>query len=190
MKDDDIKRVQEFLSEIPNLQYLKEIVNREGTYRHFSVDTLRSSANDIVDKSIKSLKELEEYLVNEIKYNELARQKRISGQKTFEKYITNVPKPGYDKYNFYGELNGLFTLANGNSLYQLNEPFLISNFILDKQRKGARWVHRSKLASEEELKKYLYSCKKLMGNNRLLVEFQSKNADNSIINYDSGIISH
>lgn len=105
-------------------------------------------------------------LLAEIAYDELKKNKRMTIQKTFEKYITNVLNPGYSAANIYGEVDGLFTFTNGASLYQLNQPLFISEFITNKQKRGSRWEHRSRPAAEGELEKYISFVNKLFGDNK------------------------
>jgi len=129
-----------------------------------------------LEEHIKRLEDLEDLLLCEIKYDELKKHRKLNVQKSFETYITTVLKPGYSKSNYYGTEDGLFTFTNGASLFQLIEPLIVSEFITNKQRRGSRWEHRSKLDKEGKLRQLLHKLDQKMSNNELF-EVEAKEED-------------
>ena len=174
MTNKEIDKILNYMN-IDGFKYLKDYLDPE---KKLSRSPLAATydARFFIEQQIIKMSELQEMLLSEKKYNELKSQKKLSNQKLFEKYITTVLYPGYNKANYYGEIDNLFTFTNGASIYQLNEPFLITPFITDKQRKGSRWEHRSAEAPEE-LEDLLLKFEEFLIE-KLLVEFTSVNPNN------------
>ena len=187
MKDNEINNILSKL-DTSSLEVVKSILNKEGVYRYDSDTTAQSRVESIVAEHISRTNELKEMLLEEQRYNEMASLKKLTEQRAFETYITTVLRPGLDKYNYYGMLNDLFTFANGCSFYQLKEALYISKYILDRQKKGARWEHRSKEASESFLLDFLNQLQAL-NSNPLPIEFESK-AENKLTVLESKGTNH
>lgn len=190
MKKEEATKLLDLLN-LNELEYIKKGLlklkdNLQTTYLNDLLVSIQKKLENYLDKQLI----IENILLTEINYDELRKRKLLTVQKTFEKYITTVLSPGYDKANIYGEVDGLFTFTNFVSFYQLNNPLYISEFIIDKQRKGSRWEHRSRSANELELEKYLYKINSMVGCNMRLVEFEDKNIEKNIVTFESKEIRH
>lgn len=93
----------------------------------------------------------------------IKKQRIVTAQKTFEKYMMKlVPTTKY-KLCFYGSYNNLFVFSNGISIYSLNYQ-LVPNFITS-MRGLALWDYRTEKLDSTELQTYLEKAQNLSGNN-------------------------
>lgn len=126
-----------------------------------------------------------------IKLND--QQRLMVIQKTFEKYAVEIPdiftcKPQWS--NLYNYSNGIFTFTNGISIYQLKREFVVPKIIIKKKRKNFKEIPVLRQVEEKDFIPMLEHCDELLGDNKLLVEFESKSIEKGIVKYESGIVIH
>lgn len=180
MKKAEAEKLLKLLN-IEELEYLKNTLGRLQN-KPISLDfKFAAVIQDCFEKQLS----IKEYLLSELMYEEQRKNKQLTIQKMFEKYITTVIYPGYNKENIYGNVDGLFTFTNFISLYQLSTPLVISDFITNKQKRGSRWEYRSRIANEDELNEYLFKFQRIIDNSKLLVE-----SDRIFIEQEKVIVSY
>jgi len=135
----------------------------------------------------------------------------ISVQKAFEKYML---EPGIKKqYNYerqssnvYSYENGLFSFGNGISLYRLKNELIISEemkdsewtydygeFFESEEKEIENYVEKTDCIKKVEpavIEKNLEHCEQLLGDKKLLVEFESRSVETKVVIYESGVINH
>lgn len=99
--------------------------------------------------------QIKERFISYRSLTDLLKDDRFTSQIAFERYITNVLRTEKKAPSLYGDLNGHFTFTNYVSIYQLLNPFSITGYVLERSKPDKAWVHKSRLASSEELSKII-----------------------------------
>lgn len=116
---------------------------------------------------------------------------QILVQQEFEKYISEILMFNGSKWsNLYSYVDGLFTFSNGISIYRLWKHLQIPEELKEKYRYDSKNIHILREAKIKEIDTIKNQCEKLLGNNKLLVDFSHKSTEWQTTTYGSGPIQH
>lgn len=110
-------------------------------------------------------------------------------QRNFENYMVRlVDSDNPIRPNLYGFMKGMLTFTNNISFFELNSgilmPIELAKKVLPSQ------ISRFKEASEDKLTSISEQYSRLLGDSKLLVQFESKHLESQTISYESGTIIH
>lgn len=112
-------------------------------------------------------------------------------QEAFNKYAEEIALFDNSKWsNLYSYVDSLFTFTNGISIYRLRKHLTILEEMKKAMRKDSNDVLLLKEAEIKEIDGMFDRCEMLLGDNKLLVEFENRSVENQITTYESGPVCH